>query len=59
VSRLTYTLAQLGYLKSGHVQLLLAQDCYGWGAKSVELLLCSRAPPPSAKSSTFQTGIAQ
>lgn len=31
--------AQLGYLKSGHVQLLLAQDCYGWGHKSVDLLL--------------------
>jgi ribose transport system substrate-binding protein len=31
--------AQLGYLKSGHVQLLLAQDCYGWGHKSVEILL--------------------
>ena len=31
--------AQLSYLKSGHVQMLLAQDCYGWGTKSVELLL--------------------
>jgi ribose transport system substrate-binding protein len=31
--------AQLPYLKDGHVQLLLAQDCYGWGHKSVELLL--------------------
>jgi ribose transport system substrate-binding protein len=31
--------AQLGYLKSGHVDVLLAQDCYGWGSKSVELLL--------------------
>jgi ribose transport system substrate-binding protein len=30
---------QLGYLKSGHVQKLLAQDCYGWGTKSVEILL--------------------
>jgi ribose transport system substrate-binding protein len=30
---------QLEYLKSGHVQLLLAQDCYGWGYKSVEILL--------------------
>jgi ribose transport system substrate-binding protein len=30
---------QLKYLKSGHVQMLLAQDCYGWGYKSVELLL--------------------
>ncbi|HEX7260370.1 MAG TPA: substrate-binding domain-containing protein [Luteolibacter sp.] len=31
--------AQLGYLKSGHVDVLLAQDCYGWGMKSVEILL--------------------
>jgi ribose transport system substrate-binding protein len=31
--------AQLGYLEDGHVQLLLAQDCYGWGYKSVEILL--------------------
>lgn len=31
--------AQLGYLKSGHVQTLFAQDCYGWGYKSVETLL--------------------
>jgi ribose transport system substrate-binding protein len=30
---------QLKYLKSGHVQMLLAQDCYGWGYKSVEMLL--------------------
>lgn len=31
--------AQLGYLKSGHVQVLFAQDCYGWGYKSVDTLL--------------------
>lgn len=31
--------AQLGYLKDGHVEVLLAQDCYGWGTKSVEILL--------------------
>ena len=30
---------QLSYLESGHVQVLLAQDCYGWGHKSVEILL--------------------
>lgn len=30
---------QLSYLKSDHVQILLAQDCYGWGYKSVEILL--------------------
>lgn len=31
--------AQLQYIKSGHVQSLYAQDCYGWGYKSVEMLL--------------------
>jgi ribose transport system substrate-binding protein len=31
--------AMLNYLKDGHVQVLLAQDCYGWGHKSVEILL--------------------
>ena len=44
--------AQLGYLKSGHVQLLLAQDCYGWGHKSVDLLLdkiVNKKDPPSPK----------
>jgi ribose transport system substrate-binding protein len=30
---------QLGYLESGHVEVLLAQDCYGWGSRSVEILL--------------------
>ncbi len=31
--------AQLSYLESGHVQALYAQDCYGWGYKSVQVLL--------------------
>src|SRR3989475_6495441 len=31
--------AQLQYLRSGHVQLLLAQQCYEWGYRSVEHLL--------------------
>jgi ribose transport system substrate-binding protein len=31
--------AQLPYLKDGHVEVLLAQDCYGWGYKSVQILL--------------------
>ncbi|MBI5645454.1 MAG: substrate-binding domain-containing protein [Ignavibacteriae bacterium] len=30
---------QLEYLDSGHVQALLAQDCYGWGRRAVEILL--------------------
>jgi ribose transport system substrate-binding protein len=31
--------AQLPYVKDGHVELLLAQDCYGWGYKSVQIML--------------------
>ncbi|MEO7934608.1 MAG: substrate-binding domain-containing protein [Chthoniobacterales bacterium] len=31
--------AQLNYLRDGHVDVLYAQDCYGWGYKSVEILL--------------------
>lgn len=31
--------AQLNYLRSGHVQALMAQDCYGWGTESVRLIL--------------------
>lgn len=31
--------AQLDYLRSGHVDTLFAQDCYGWGYRSVEILL--------------------
>ena len=31
--------AQLDYVRSGHVEALFAQDCYGWGYKSVEILL--------------------
>ncbi len=29
----------IDYLDSGHVQVLLAQDCYGWGYQSVKLIL--------------------
>jgi ribose transport system substrate-binding protein len=31
--------AQLSYVKDGHVEVLLAQDCYGWGYKSVQIML--------------------
>ena len=31
--------AQLPYLDEGYVEVLLAQDCYGWGWRSVEVLL--------------------
>lgn len=44
--------AQLSYLESGHVQVLLAQDCYGWGYKSVEILLnkiLKHEDPPSPR----------
>jgi ribose transport system substrate-binding protein len=30
---------ELEYLKDGHVQVLVAQDCYGWGYKTVKILL--------------------
>ena len=31
--------AQLSYVRSGHVDTLLAQDCYGWGYKTVSIVL--------------------
>jgi ribose transport system substrate-binding protein len=31
--------AELNYLRDGHVQALFAQDCYGWGTKSLDILL--------------------
>jgi len=43
---------QLKYLKDGHVQMLLAQDCYGWGYHSVELLLeniKNKKPPANGR----------
>lgn len=30
---------ELTYLEDGYVQVLLAQDCYGWGHKTVEILV--------------------
>jgi ribose transport system substrate-binding protein len=44
--------AQLGYVKDGYVEALLAQDCYGWGTKSVEILLdkiVKNQSPPDLK----------
>lgn len=44
--------AQLGYVKDGYVEALLAQDCYGWGTKSVEILLdkiLKNQSPPDVK----------
>src|SRR5687767_7769582 len=43
---------QLAYLKSGHVQLLLAQQVYEWGHRSVELLINKihlKKDPPSVR----------
>ena len=31
--------AQLAYIRSGHVPVLLAQQCYEWGHRTVELLI--------------------
>lgn len=31
--------AQLSYVRDGHVDVLLAQDCYGWGHKTVNIVL--------------------
>ena len=39
----------MSYLEDGHVQVLLAQDCYGWGYKSVEMLLQKIAKNESPK----------
>jgi len=42
----------LNYLRSGHVQVLLAQQCYQWGYRSIELLLDRvhfQKNPPAAK----------
>src|SRR5271170_4099218 len=44
--------AELAYLRDGHVQVLLAQDCYGWGYKSVQILLdkiVKNQDPPSLR----------
>src|SRR5256714_1973649 len=43
---------ELAYLRSGHVQLLLAQQVYDWGYRSVEHLINKvhlKKDPPSAK----------
>jgi ribose transport system substrate-binding protein len=31
--------AQIPYVQTGYVEALYAQDCYGWGHKSVEILM--------------------
>ncbi len=44
--------AQLAYIRSGHVPVLLAQQCYQWGYRSVELLIAKivdKQDPPAVK----------
>jgi ribose transport system substrate-binding protein len=44
--------AELNYLQDGHVDVLLAQDCYGWGHRSVEILLdkiVNKKSPPDSR----------
>ena len=44
--------AQLAYIRSGHVPVLLAQQCYEWGHRSVELLIAKiveHKNPPAVK----------
>jgi ribose transport system substrate-binding protein len=44
--------AQLGYIRSGHVPVLLAQQCYEWGHRTVELLvekIIEKKNPPAVK----------
>ncbi|MBP7141718.1 MAG: substrate-binding domain-containing protein [Opitutaceae bacterium] len=44
--------AQLAYVRSGHVPVLLAQQCYAWGHRSVELLIDKivlKKNPPAVK----------
>jgi ribose transport system substrate-binding protein len=45
--------SQLEYVKKGYVEALIAQDCYGWGTKSIDLLLnkiVNNQAPPEVKS---------
>ena len=44
--------AQLAYIRSGHVPVLLAQQCYEWGHRTVELLvdkIVFKKDPPAVK----------
>jgi ribose transport system substrate-binding protein len=44
--------AQLAYIRSGHVPVLLAQQCYEWGHRCVELLIekiVDHKNPPAVK----------
>jgi ribose transport system substrate-binding protein len=43
---------ELDYLRDGHVQMLISQDCYGWGHRTVEILvdkIINKKDPPAVK----------
>jgi ribose transport system substrate-binding protein len=43
---------QLAYIRSGHVPVLLAQQCYEWGKRSVEMIvdkIILKKNPPAQK----------
>lgn len=51
---------ELGYVRSGHVQMLLSQDVYGYGYRAVECLiekLRFKKTPPNAIEDTALTAI--
>jgi ribose transport system substrate-binding protein len=51
---------QLGYLRSGHVQMLLAQQCFEWGYRSVEHLVNKvhfKKNPPGTKDVSALTAV--
>jgi ribose transport system substrate-binding protein len=53
---------QLGYVRSGHVQLLLSQDVYGYGYKAVEHLVAKvhlKKAPERAMDSTPLTPVSR
>ena len=44
--------SELEYVKKGYVEALIAQDCYGWGTKSIDILLnkiVNDQTPPEVK----------
>jgi ribose transport system substrate-binding protein len=43
--------AELGYLRDGHVQVLLAQQVYEWGTTSVDMLYAKAAHNKNPESS--------
>ncbi len=50
---------QLGYVKSGQVQALIGQDCYGWGAETVRMLFekVHEGKSPAKVVNTFELSV--